>query len=88
MNRLLAAVAVAALLAGFQPSAGAAAATDSQIKAEIGRQLARLDPGAARLSVDVKDGVVSLSGDIATLWLKEEAIRRVESGRQSLQADA
>ena len=48
MNRLLAAVAVAAVLvlAGFEPAAGAAAATDSQIKAEISRQLARLDPGA------------------------------------------
>jgi hyperosmotically inducible periplasmic protein len=89
MNRLLAAVAVAALIAGVEPAAGAAAATDSQIKAEIGRQLARLDPGAARLSVDVKDGVVSLSGDIGTLWLKEEAIRRAlrVDGVQSLQAD-
>ena len=91
MNRLLAAVAVAAVLvlAGFEPAAGAAAATDSEIKAEIGRQLARLDPGAARLNVDVKDGVVSLSGDIGTLWLKEEAIRRAlkVDGVQSLQAD-
>lgn len=89
MNRLLAAVAVAALIAGLEPTAGAAAATDGQIKAEINRQLARLDPEAARLTVDVKDGVVSLSGDIGTLWLKQEAIRRAlkVDGVQSLQAD-
>jgi osmotically-inducible protein OsmY len=91
MNRLLAAVAVAAVLvlAGLEPAAGAAAATDSQIKAEISRQFARLDPGAARLTVEVKDGVVSLSGDVPTLWLKEEAIRRAlkVDGVQSLQAD-
>lgn len=89
MNRPLSALAVAvALVAVISPAARAAAATDSQIKAEVNRQLARLDRGAARLTVDVKDGVVSLSGDIATLWLKEEAIRRAlkVEGVQSLQA--
>lgn len=89
MNRPLSALALAvALVVVIGPVARAAAATDSQIKAEVNRQLARLDPGAARLTVDVKDGVVSLSGDIATLWLKEEAIRRAlkVEGVQSLQA--
>jgi osmotically-inducible protein OsmY len=89
MNRLLAAAAAAALIASLEPAAGAAAATDSQIKAEVSRQLAKLDPGAARLTVDVKDGVVSLSGDISTLWLKEEAVKRVlkVDGVQSLRSD-
>jgi hyperosmotically inducible periplasmic protein len=89
VNRSLSALAVvAALVAVITPVARAAAATDSQIKAEVNRQLARLDPGAARLTVEVKDGVVSLSGDIATLWLKEEAIRRALKvpGVQSLEA--
>jgi hyperosmotically inducible periplasmic protein len=88
MNNRLVAVAAAALIAGLT-SPVAAAVTDSQIKAEVSRQLARLDPGAARLSVDVKEGVVSLSGDIATLWLKEEAVRRTlkVEGVHSLRAD-
>jgi osmotically-inducible protein OsmY len=67
----------------------AAGPSDSQIKADVQRQLARLDGGAARLTVDVRSGVVMLSGDIATLWLKEEAIRRSlkVDGVQSLEAD-
>ena len=67
----------------------AAGPSDSQIKAEVQRQFARLDRSAERLTVDVKNGVVMLSGDIPTLWLKEEAIRRSlkVDGVQSLEAD-
>jgi hyperosmotically inducible periplasmic protein len=89
MKGFVAVVVAAVLVAGLGLPAEAAAATDSQIKAEVSRQLARLDPGAARLGVDVKDGVVSLSGDVATLWLKEEAVRRAlkVEGVHSLRAD-
>jgi osmotically-inducible protein OsmY len=62
---------------------------DGQIKADVQRQLARLDPGASRLSVEVRDGVVMLSGTVGSLWLKEEAVKRAlkVSGVQSLAAD-
>jgi osmotically-inducible protein OsmY len=67
----------------------AAGPSDSQINAEVHRQLARLDRVAAHLTVDVRNGVVMLSGDVATLWIKEEAIRRSLKidGVQSLEAD-
>jgi len=78
-----------ALVAVNGPAARAAAPTDSGIKAEVQRQLSKLDRTAARLTVDVKNGVVMLSGDVATLWVKEEAVRRSlkVDGVKSLQAD-
>ncbi len=54
----------------------AAAKTDSGIKADVQRELARLDLGSSRITVEVLDGVVTLSGNVPSLWLKEEAIRR------------
>ena len=76
-------------LVAVQPAARAADATDSQIKAEVHRQLARLDSAAERLMVDVKDGVVMLAGQVPTLWLKEESVRRAlkVEGVKSLTAD-
>jgi osmotically-inducible protein OsmY len=83
MRDILAA-AVMALVAISATGARAAAPGDSQaanpgdghIKVEVQRQLARLDPGVSRLTVDVRDGVVTLSGGIRTLWLKDEAVKR------------
>ena len=79
----------AAVLVLAAALATAAAPTDSQVKADVQRQLARLDPGASRLTVEVQDGVVSLSGTVASLWLKEEAVRRTlkVSGVRSAAAD-
>jgi len=87
VRRFFALLALVAFVAAG-PAASAAGPADSQIKAEVGRQLARLDSSAARLTVDVVDGVVKLSGDISTLWLKEEAVRRVlkVEGVKSLEA--
>jgi hyperosmotically inducible protein len=79
----------AILGASFDLQVKAAGSSDSQIKAEVQRQLSRLDRSAERLTVDVKNGVVMLSGDVATLWIKEEAIRRSLKidGVQSLEAN-
>jgi hyperosmotically inducible protein len=87
--RGIAAVAVVIALAASATGATAAAPSDSQIKADVQRQLARLDPGASRLSVEVRDGVVMLSGTVGSLWLKEEAVKRAlkVSGVRSLAAD-
>ena len=72
------AVAMVAALATTAATATAVAAapSDSGIKAEVQRQLARLDLGSSHITVDVRDGVVTLSGAVPSLWLKEEAVRR------------
>jgi osmotically-inducible protein OsmY len=69
--------------------ATAAAPADSQIKSEVQRQLAKVDASASRLTVDVRDGVVMLSGGVATLWVKQEAVKRAlkVDGVHSLMAD-
>ena len=62
---------------------------DGQIKAEVQRQLSKVDASASRLTIDVRDGVVTLSGGVATLWVKQEAVKRVlkMDGVHSLMAD-
>jgi len=82
-------VTTVALSVGFHLLLSAAAPSDSQIKADVQRQLARIDRSAERLTVDVKNGVVMLSGDAETLWTKEEAVRRAlrVDGVKSLEAD-
>jgi osmotically-inducible protein OsmY len=91
--RLTLAVATMVATAVFAVSLGlplsAEGTSDSQIKAEVQRQLARLDRSAERLSVDVRNGVVMLSGEAGTLWIKEEAVRRSlkVDGVKSLEAD-
>ncbi len=82
---LAAAVATAAAPADGQIKARG----DGQIKADVQRQLAKVDASASRLTVDVRDGVVMLSGDVATLWVKQEAVKRAlkVDGVHSLMAD-
>jgi len=82
-------VTTVALFVGFHLPLGAAGPSDSQIKAEVQRQLARVDRSAERLTLDVKNGVVMLSGEAGTLWTKEEAVRRAlkVDGVKSLEAD-
>ena len=79
--------AVAVVLAAS--AATAAAPADSQIKSEVQKQLAKVDASASRLTVDVRDGIVMLSGGVATLWVKQEAVKRVlkVDGVHSLMAD-
>jgi osmotically-inducible protein OsmY len=79
--------AIAVVLAAS--AATAAAPADSQIKSEVQKQLAKVDASASRLTVDVRDGVVMLSGSVATLWVKQEAVKRAlkVDGVHSLMAD-
>jgi osmotically-inducible protein OsmY len=87
-SRLLAAGFLLMLLAAPLCGAAEAQATDDQIKAEVKRELARFDRAASKLTVDVHGGVVMLSGDAPTLWIKAESIRRAlkVNGVKSLEA--
>jgi osmotically-inducible protein OsmY len=62
---------------------------DSQIKTDVQQRLKGLDLGPSGLTVDVQDGVVTLSGSVPTLWVKDEAVKRARkaSNVQSLVSD-
>jgi len=53
-----------------------AAASDAELTRNIQRQLSNLDYGSRRPEVVVTDGVVTISGTVVSLWLKEETINR------------
>jgi osmotically-inducible protein OsmY len=59
---------------------------DRQIRADVQRKLAEFE---AKVTVDVQDRVVTLSGMVPSLWAKEEAVRRAlkASDIQSLVSD-
>jgi hyperosmotically inducible protein len=84
---------VLALVASLSPGGRAGdpqpAPGDSQIKADVQQRLKGLDLGPSRLTVDVQDGVVTLSGSVPTLWLKDEAVSRARKAShvKSLVAD-
>jgi osmotically-inducible protein OsmY len=54
----------------------AAAVSDPELTRNIQKQLSNLDYGSRRPVVMVTDGVVTISGTVASLWLKEETIKR------------
>ncbi|HUK34897.1 MAG TPA: BON domain-containing protein [Vicinamibacterales bacterium] len=54
-----------------------AAVSDAELTRNIQRQISGLDYGAQRPVVMVSEGVVTLTGTVATLWLKQETISRV-----------
>ena len=54
----------------------AAAASDAELTRNIQRQLSNLDYGSRRPVIAVVDGVVTMSGTVTSLWLKEESINR------------
>ncbi len=54
-----------------------AAPNDAELTRNISRQLSNLDYGSRRPVVSVKDGVVTISGMVDSLWLKEQTIGRV-----------
>lgn len=60
-----------------------AAPGDSALQGDIQRSLTARDLGlSSRLTVDVADGVVTLTGTVPTLWSKEEVIKRaLKAGR-------
>jgi hyperosmotically inducible protein len=83
-----------ALVASLSLGAGhtlpvAAAPSDGQIKADVQRRLKGLDLGPSALTVEVQDGVVTLSGTVPTLWVKDEAVKRARKADsvKSLVAD-
>ena len=58
-------------------SLGAVAETsDAELTRNIQKQLSNLDYGSRRPVVSVSGGVVTITGTVASLWLKEETINR------------
>jgi len=68
---------LAAVLAA-SPSLAQSATTpdDRKLQSDVEHKLAGLDKDAAQVKVAVSDGVVTLSGMVPTLWVKDEAIKR------------
>jgi len=54
----------------------AAGVSDAELTRNIQKQLSSLDYGSLRPVVMVSESVVTVSGTVASLWLKEETIRR------------
>ena len=54
----------------------AAGVSDVELTRNIQKQLSNLDYGAQRPVIKVSEGVVTITGTVATLWLKEETINR------------
>jgi len=64
-----------ALLLAAAPHA-AAAVSDAELTRTIQRQISGLDYGSRRPVVAVSGGVVTITGTVASLWLKQETINR------------
>jgi hyperosmotically inducible protein len=63
-------------LAGATLEKGHVTLSDSQIKASVEHKLSELKLAASQVNVSVQDGVVTLSGTVPSVWLKQEAINR------------
>ncbi len=50
--------------------------SDAELTRNIQKQLSGLDYGSQRPAVSVSSGVVTITGTVASLWLKEETINR------------
>jgi osmotically-inducible protein OsmY len=75
MYKKTCALVVMVLLAAAAPSG--AAVSDAELTRNIQRQLSNLDYGSRRPVVAVSGGVVTLTGTVVSLWLKEETINRI-----------
>ena len=66
-----------------------AAVSDAELTRNIQRQLSNLDYGSRRPVISVSGGVVSVTGTVVNLWLKEETINRIlkVQGIESIMAD-
>ena len=62
------------LLAAAVPAAAQTA--DTELTRNIQKQLSGLDYGSRRPVVSVSGGVVTITGTVVSLWLKEETIKR------------
>lgn len=58
------------------PRNGHAPLSDAQIKADVEHTLSDIALGPAQVNVSVQGAVVTLSGTVPSLWLKEEAVTR------------
>ena len=67
---------VVMILLGAALQAGADV-SDVELTRTIQKQISNLDYGSRRPVVSVADGVVTITGTVNTLWLKEETINRV-----------
>jgi osmotically-inducible protein OsmY len=74
MHKRIAALLVVLSLAAAAPAR--AAVSDAELTRNIQRQISNLDYGSRRPVVSVKDGVVTITGTVSNLWLKEETINR------------
>lgn len=63
------------ILLGAAVHAGAQT-SDAELTRNIQKQISGLDYGAQRPVVSVSGGVVTITGTVANLWLKEETIKR------------
>ena len=63
-------------VAGAAPEKSRLTLSDSQIKTNVEHNLSKLDLGSSPVKVSVRDGVVTLSGTVPSLWLKQEAVTR------------
>jgi osmotically-inducible protein OsmY len=66
---------VVMILLGAALHAGADA-SDAELTRAIQKQISNLDYGSRRPVVSVADGVVTITGTVVSLWLKEETINR------------
>ena len=78
---------VVLLLAAAAPAH--AAVSDAELTRNIQRQLSNLDYGSRRPVISVSGGVVTVTGSVVSLWLKEETINRIlkVQGIESIMAD-
>jgi hyperosmotically inducible protein len=63
-------------------------ATDAQLKSEVERKIADLKLRSSRVTVGVHDHIVTLDGNVPTLWLKREIIDRARKTEGIVQVDA
>jgi len=78
---------VVLLLAAAAPAH--AAVSDAELTRNIQRQLSNLDYGSRRPVISVSGGVVTVTGSVVSLWLKEETINRIlkVQGIESIMAE-
>ena len=87
MYKTSCALLVVLLLAAAAPAY--AAVSDAELTRNIQRQLSSLDYGSRRPVIAVSGGVVTVTGTVVSLWLKEETINRIlkVQGIESIMAE-
>jgi osmotically-inducible protein OsmY len=83
ISTLVVSFAVAANVAAtpFSSQQSAISTADRAIRSDVQHRIGGLD-GSSKVTVNVEDGVVTLTGTVPTLWVKEEAVRRALKANQ------